>query len=168
MEIRENNDMDGEKEMKIYEVGYHIIPLIAEDNIPAEVGNIKGFIESKGGLFISEDFPKFRQLAYALSKSVDGHKHNFDQAYFGWVKFEIDPEALPDIKKFLDNDRNILRYLLIETVRENTMSFIKPSTFRKDGERAEEGHEEKEKEKVEITKEDEEKISKSIDELVGE
>ncbi|HVS80013.1 MAG TPA: 30S ribosomal protein S6 [Candidatus Paceibacterota bacterium] len=151
-----------EKVLKVYEVGYHLVPSVPEEQVPAEVGAIKEFIEGQGGLFISDEFPKMRQLAYAIPKVVDGRKQNFEEAYFGWVKFEAPSEAAPAIQKALDSNPHVLRSLLIETVRENTMSVAKPA-FKKDDEKNSASGEEKE-----ITKEDEERISKSIDELVAE
>jgi ribosomal protein S6 len=152
-----------EAAMKIYEVGYHLVPVLAEEQLPAEVGALKGAIEAKGGLFISEEFPKLKPLAYDIPKVVDGKKHNFAEAYFGWVKFEVSPSVVAEIQKSLDSNPHVLRSLLIETVRENTMSFIKPA-YKKDDEEKGDSPEAKE----EITQEDEEKIAKSIDDLVKE
>ena len=170
MENTENTEQvashQNEKEeavMKIYEIGYHIVPAVAEEQLPAEVGNLKGLIESKGGLFISEEFPKLRPLAYAIPKVVDGRKQNFTEAYFGWVKFEATPEAIGGINSSFQSNPHILRHLLIETVRENTMSFVRPATFKKDEEGTVDAPAAP---REEITKEDEERISKSIDELV--
>lgn len=157
------NEKD-EAAIRIYEVGYHILPIISEENLPAEVGNIKGMIEGHGAMFISEEFPKLRPLAYALSKSVEGKRQDFDQAYFGWVKFEIDPEKALEIKKALDANKSVLRHIFIETVRESTMSFIRTAPYRKDEDRPEGEPEVKE----ELTAEDEEKVNQAIDDLVKE
>ena len=167
----ENEDIREEAEdkaVRIYEIGYHILPTVSEEELPGEVGNVKELVESNGGLFISEDFPKLRQLAYSISKNIDGRKQDFDKAYFGWVKFEIDPEKIATIKKGLEGNKNILRFLIIETVRENTMSYLKPPTVRKDEEDLATPAEERVEKREEITAEDEERISKSIDELVKE
>ena len=162
MEITETSEKKDESSLKIYEIGYHLVPLLAEEQLPAEVGNLKGSIESKGGLFISEEFPKLRPLAYEIPMTVDGKKHHFEQAYFGWVKFEVSPDSINDINRAFEKNAHILRHILIETVRESTMSFIKPA-YKKDEDK--EGEVEV---KEVITKEDEEKISQSIDSLIAE
>jgi ribosomal protein S6 len=162
MEITEATENKDESALKVYEVGYHLLPLLAEEQLPAEVGNLKGAIESKGGLFISEEFPKLRPLAYEISKTVEGKKHHFEQAYFGWVKFEVSPESIGEINNAFKKNTHVLRHILIETVRESTMSFIKPA-YKKDEDK--EGEPEP---KEVITKEDEEKISQSIDSLIAE
>jgi ribosomal protein S6 len=105
---------------RVYELGYHIVSSVPEEKVPAEVDKIRSIIEKKGGTFIAEDFPKLRQLAYTMVKKIGSANHRFNEAHFGWIKFEIDPIALKDIKSALDSSDSILRYLLIETVRENT------------------------------------------------
>lgn len=117
--------MDENKEVgngRIYELGYLLVGSMAEADVPAKVGAIKGMIEAKGAQFISEEFPRQMTLAYEMSRSINNKKNWFTEGYFGWVKFEIEPamaEALlPELK--LDND--ILRFLLIKTVRENTIA----------------------------------------------
>ncbi len=45
----------------------------------------------------------------------------YDTAYFGWIKFEAAPEAALEIKKAMDANEKVLRYLLIKTARENTL-----------------------------------------------
>ena len=52
---------------------------------------------------------------------MGGAKRNFDIAYFGWIKFDPGEASVAKIKKFLDENENTLRFLLINTVRENTL-----------------------------------------------
>jgi ribosomal protein S6 len=105
----------------VYELGFHIVPLVAEEQLAAEVAGIKSMIEAHGGTFISEDFPKMRSLAYSITKKIDAKNHKFNTAYFGWVKFETTPAEAVKIKTELDANKNVLRFLLIKTVRENTL-----------------------------------------------
>lgn len=148
----------------IYEVGYHLLPTIDESNIPAQSLNIKSIIEEGGGAIISEEIPKMLILAYAISKDINSKKQEFDKAYFGWIKFEIEPSKIADIKNKIENTRNILRFLIIRTVRENTMHTPKIPMFKKDPSiNSEQEKGEKESEKPKAT---EAEIDKSIDELV--
>lgn len=119
--------MNTENNNKIYEVGYLLLPTLAEEKLTDEVAFIKSLIEKHGGAFISEGFPERRHLAYEMSKEIDIKKHRFNEGYFGWVKFEVGNESIAEIKKALDAHVNILRYLLINTVRENTLYVPKVS-----------------------------------------
>lgn len=150
-----------EKKMKIYEVGYLVLPSVPEEHIPAEVSKIKASIEKGGGVFITEDFPKLRPLAYTMRKNSGGRNLKHDSAYFGWVKFEASSGEIAEIKAEITKNENILRFMIVETVRENTM-FVPRMTFRKTEETGKEGTE---KEEVKMT---EEEMEKTIENLVVE
>lgn len=120
-EEKENKKGKEEGGLHAYEVGYHIAPAVSAENLPSEVENIKNFLTKEGVAVISEEFPKIRELAYSISKAIGGAKRNFDTAYFGWIKFDAGEVPIARIKKFFDENENILRFLLINTVRENTL-----------------------------------------------
>ncbi len=107
-------------EVAVYELGYHILSSITDENLPAEVGKIKAIVEKKGGIFISEEFPVTTRLTYTMERNFGGKKEKYDTAYFGWVKFEVLSSEINDIKNELDANENLLRLLIINTVRENT------------------------------------------------
>ena len=124
MEKKAEKENKQEKEgnnLQVYEVGYHIVSDVSIENLPNEVENIKNFLVKEGASIISEEFPKMRELAYSIKKTVGGVKRNFDTAYFGWIKFDTGEAPVAKIKKFLDENENILRFLLIKTIRENTL-----------------------------------------------
>jgi ribosomal protein S6 len=107
---------------KIYEVGYHIISSVSEENIPGEVEKIKAYLAKEKAVIISEEAPKLRPLAYSIKKAFGGTYKVFDKAYFGFIKFEL-PEGA-DIKTIdlgMKNNESVLRHIVIKTVRENTM-----------------------------------------------
>jgi ribosomal protein S6 len=62
------------------------------------------------------------ELAYEMSRSILNKKQKFSYGYFGWVKFDCDTEQANIIKESLDKNEKLIRYLMIKTVRENTMS----------------------------------------------
>jgi len=109
------------EDVKVYEISFHIAPIVGEDNIAREVGEIKGLLEKIKATIISEDFPRLRVLAYPLSKMIDGTKKTFKEAYFGWIKFESEGVSVASLNKEVEKMSNILRYLLIKTDKENTM-----------------------------------------------
>ena len=121
--MSENEIIEG-KESKggVYEVGYIMVPTIAEENLGAEVTEFKDTLTKEGAVFISEEYPKMLELAYEMSRSINNKKQKFSYGYFGWVKFECTTVQAKVIKDMLDKNEKLVRYLLIKTVRESTMS----------------------------------------------
>lgn len=109
-----------EKGQKIYEIGYLLSPLIAEEKLDEEISVLRKLIEEKGGFIISEGRPKSQKLAYPIKK--------FETAYFGWFKFSSDSETISEIKNSFEKSplgEKIIRFLLIETKKE-TIAPISP------------------------------------------
>jgi len=100
-----------EKEIKMYEIGYLLNPFIAEEKKDDEVVAIRSAIEGAKGLITDEGRPKMQKLAYEIKKPRTG---KFEDAYFGWIKFVSEPEIIIEIKKSLDKNTNIIRFLTIE------------------------------------------------------
>jgi len=155
---------------QVYELGYHIVSTVAEENLPKEVETLKAIILKDGGSLVSEGEPKLINLAYSMTKSVADIKKTFNTAYFGWLKFETKSELMPMIKKAVDQNPHVLRYLLIKTVRENTLYVPKLNVRAVNKEEA--PVKAKKAIKTEETKvssrKDLEDIDKSIEELVAE
>ena len=157
--------MENEVDTKsgVYEVGYIMIPTIAEENLGAEVTELKDSLTKCGAVFISEEYPRSLELAYEMSRSINNKKQKFSNGYFGWVKFECTTTEAKVIKDLLDKDEKLVRYLFIKTVRENTIS-PKRSYGKQDGSKRKVGQ--KKEENAEQI--DEEVIDKEIDALVLE
>jgi len=149
----------------IYEVGFHILPTVAEEKLPELVLKIKDSITQNGGEIISEDFPKMRVLAYDIKKRIETKYSTFNKAYFGWVKFETLPASIEKIQKEMEINPDILRFIIVKTVRENTMHSPKFPMVAKGVGVVEETKvaDVLPTEKVEVS---EEEIDKSIDELL--
>ena len=56
--------------VKVYELGYHLIPTLAEEEVPQYVNKIKDALDSYGAIVISEEMPKRIELAYTMHPSV--------------------------------------------------------------------------------------------------
>ncbi len=106
---------------RVYELGFHFVPTLSEDEVAVQFSHLKSLIEKKGGTFITEETPRMIDLAYEISKTVKAQKKRYTSAYFGWVKFEINPEEVVAIEKDAKAFEPILRFILISTVRENTL-----------------------------------------------
>ena len=159
VEVEENGD---EKEVRlgVYEVGYLMLPSIPEENLGGEVTLLKDMFLENGAVFISDEYPKLIELAYAMARSINNKKQKFSYGYFGWVKFECNTDQAKIIKGILDKNEKLVRFLLIKTVRENTMS-VKRSYSRQDGNKRRFTPKTEEVEKI-----NEETIDKEIDALV--
>ncbi len=149
-------------DFQVYELGYHLLPTVSEDNLSSEISNIHSVLSNNGASVISEGIPSMRQLAYDISKKIDAKNLNFSKAYFGWIKFEMEKVNLENLNKEIKLLKNILRFIIVKTVKENTMSVLKAPVFKKE-EVSDSKNITEQTEKIEIS---EEEIDKSIDELV--
>jgi ribosomal protein S6 len=116
-------DEDGEEtagKVKFYEVGYVLLPSIAKEKVMEQVAVITNALAKAGAKVVANGDPELTPLAYIMIKKIHGINHRFDDGYFGWVKFELAAGAIASVKKALDADESILRYLLKITVKENT------------------------------------------------
>ena len=152
----------GKMEDRVYEVGYILLPTFASEEVSSLSVNLKDIIVSFGGEFISDEMPKMIPLAYNMVKVISNVNHKFNTGYFGWIKFFMHPEKVPELKKKLDLDPNIVRFLILKTVKENTLAlrrFVgRDSAYRRPSKKSEN------EEAVPINKEE---IDKEIDAMVA-
>jgi ribosomal protein S6 len=111
------------KEAQVYELGYLILPSVAEDNLPNVVDSIKGIIKKVGGEEIASEDPIKIDLAYTMSKTVGARKYIVNDAYIGWVKFESTPSATIEVAEAMKMQEEVLRHLLVKAPRETTFTF---------------------------------------------
>lgn len=127
------NDMQKEdSNSKVYELGYLLVPDISPEDVPVNYGNLKELISSLGGEIIADEMPKMLNLAYTMQKVTSNVRSKFKNAYFGWVKFVVNAEQVLELKKILDLDPNIIRFLILKTVKENTVAtkrFVRGGTY---------------------------------------
>ena len=121
--MQENeNEVEKNANERVYELGYLLVPTISEEDLPAKIGDLKELVSSLGGIHISDENPKIIPLSYSMAKVVANVRHKFNTAYFGWVKFTMDSDKVLELKKRLDLDSNIIRFLILKTVKENTIA----------------------------------------------
>lgn len=111
------------KERGVYELGYLILPSIAEENLSDVVNAIKGIIKKSGGEEIGSEDPLKFELAYTMSKTIGARKYVVDDAYLGWVKFECEADCIAPISEAVKNLDEVLRFLLVKAPRETSFTF---------------------------------------------
>lgn len=106
---------------RVYEISF-IFDNKLDEGAALEKGNaIKQSIATLGGSFISEEAPYMRELAYEMTRVQNNVNVRFNDGYFGWIKFEMSGDKVKEFEKALKLDEEIVRYLVVKTVRENTV-----------------------------------------------
>jgi ribosomal protein S6 len=146
----------------IYEIGYHLVPTLAEDAVAGEVAKIRAMLGDAE--IITDEAPKKMTLSYIIERPGAGRREKYGEAYFGFIKFAIDKEHINDIETKLRAMREVLRYLLVQTVREEVAPARRAvfTSDRLEGETLKKPVAEPEK-PVEVS---EEELDKSIDAIV--
>ena len=103
----------------IYEIGFHVVPSADEATITNVAKDVRAAIEKGDAEIITEGAPSRMRLAYTIERATAGHHEKFDEAYFGFIKFATERENIPALEAFLRGNSSILRFLLVETVRED-------------------------------------------------
>jgi ribosomal protein S6 len=104
-----NND-----EVRLYELGINLVSTL-EDQVKVEFEGIKTIIKNHGGEIVSESAPVTIPLAYTMVKNIDSRNIKYNNASFGWVKFNVTPDQIELIKEELDLNNEILRYVVLKT-----------------------------------------------------
>ena len=110
-----------EREVKVYEIGYLIVPSIPAEKVAEQISAIKDVLAKHKAELIADESASLRPLAYTMIKKIGTVNRRFDSAYFGWIKFEAAPVEVRLIEKEVKEIDSILRLLLISTVREHAL-----------------------------------------------
>ncbi len=144
----------------VYEISYILLPNISNDDVSKEVTGLQEQVASLGGQVISFENPILIDLAYPMVKVTTSSRVKCQKGYFGYIKFEMDTLNVSEIKKYSENNPSIVRFLIIKTVKENTLLNGKMVLKKEDKVVKED------KEVVEDVAIDEVALDKSIDNLV--
>jgi len=128
------NEMIQGGNAQVYELGYLLVPSIKEEDVPINYGNLKELVSSFGGEIVTDEMPKMINLAYSMNKVTSNVRAKFNTAYFGWIKFTMDSQKVLELKKRLDLDANFIRFLILKTVKENTIAakrFVRGETYKR-------------------------------------
>lgn len=161
--MQTENIKEKEDKMTVYEVSYLLLPSLAPEQVPGKAASLKETLTKLGGAVISDEDPVLIDLAYPMTKVVLTVRHKESKGYFGWIKFEMTSDGMEAVKRAFDEHPEILRYLIIKTVRENTLLNGKMKFQKEDKRRDEEPVDALPAEADAVVPEE---LDKSIDDLV--
>ncbi len=128
--VVEMNETADAVALRIYEVGYHINPDTKEEDLDKVVTTLREAIKAARGSFIAEGAPSLMKLAYPISLREGEKSVEYDRGYFGWIKFEAPIAAAQAIEAFLKQNKGFFRFLVFQTVREDTRAKMKAPQLR--------------------------------------
>lgn len=156
---------------KLYELGFHLVPTLSEEEVQEEFNGIKEAITKNGGSIKSESGPVLINLQYTMVKNVDSVNHKYETANFAWVKFNAEPEVIEKINDYLDLHATVLRSLLIKTLEGANVS-AQDLALLVNGDQESKPKDEEKKEDEEVAEEveeasiDEKAVDEAIDGLI--
>lgn len=106
-----------ERELAAYEIAYHVLPTVAEGEVDSVTAELKNFITTAGGQIFDEEAAERFELAYEIEKYLEGRYRNFGSAYFGWVRFRLEPQALASVVEAVEEHKSVLRSLTIRLTK---------------------------------------------------
>ncbi len=103
----------------LYEIGFHVVPTVDEAKLAEVMADLRSEIVKAGGEIISGAEPVKMTLSYVIERAATGKREKYPEAYFGWVRFVVeDRGGIQALENFLQNKKEILRFLFIKTVHE--------------------------------------------------
>lgn len=118
-------------ERNSYEFAFHILPTVAEGEVPGVLEMIKAHITNAEGELFDEELPERIDLMYPIVKAIEGKNRKFTSAYFGWVRFKLMSEKLEHLMGELESEGAILRHLTIKLTKTEEANPFKYHEHRK-------------------------------------
>ncbi|MEK9176960.1 MAG: 30S ribosomal protein S6 [Patescibacteria group bacterium] len=128
-----DTDENDAPQTAVYEIGYHLLPTIAEEDLAKAVSALTDALKAENAEFVGERFPSKVQLAYPITKRVNDKRTPFENAYFGWIAFSVPKSLIANLKRFLDANPSVLRYLIVKTSREAVTAAMTGATVTPSG-----------------------------------
>jgi ribosomal protein S6 len=125
----DDTEADDEPLLSVYEIGYHVLPTLSEEGALQAASALAELLTKNGAEAVGDHAPTRTPLAYTITKRIGGKVLRFDEAYFGWVAFEMPRGALARVKEALDANPSILRYLIITTSRDAVAASLAGNTI---------------------------------------
>lgn len=106
---------------RVYEISFIFDNKLDESTALGKAEQLKQSIATLGGSFISEEAPYMRELAYEMIRVQNNQNVRFNEGYFGWIKFDLAADKVKDFEKAIKLDEQVVRYIIVTTVRDNTV-----------------------------------------------
>ena len=106
-------------ERPVYEIGFHVVPTQGEAGAARVLDEIRSELSKASAAVIAEQVPQKMTLMYTIERASTGKREKFSDSYFGFIKFSMEREHIRVLEDMLRASRDILRYLLIETERDD-------------------------------------------------
>ena len=116
-DLSEEN-IENEGDVKLYELGIHLVPTLSEEAAVAKFAEIIAKIEKIGGAIKSSKNPETRPLAYEISKSGGGKKEKYETSFFGFTIFEMKREEITAFQKWVNIMPEMLRSIVVEVPKD--------------------------------------------------
>ena len=126
---------DAQGNREIYELGFLVLPSISEEDASRVLDSLRKIIVKAGATEISAEAPLKQKLSYSMSKTIGASKYLVDEAYIGWIKFELEPSRINVVKSEAEKLEEILRLLIIRAPRETHFTFAKARARAEEGQR---------------------------------
>ncbi len=116
-EMREEEIDADHAETRVYELGFHVDPELAQEEAKKVFQAMRDLIEGAGTV-VAEGVPEKIQLAYTVSRMELGGRHDFDGSYFCWIAYEADGAGHEKVAAAARAETRIFRFLDIRTTKE--------------------------------------------------
>ncbi len=110
-------ELDGESEVRIYELGFHLDPELPTEGIKKAYEAVRDIISANGTL-VAEGEPQMIQLAYTISRQETAGRRDFNSAYFSWIAYEATPEAHAEVVAAASANKSFVRFIDLVTTKE--------------------------------------------------
>lgn len=104
-------------EARVYELGFHLDPGLASEEVKSAYQEMRSLIEGKGEI-VAEGAPEKVALAYTISRAATAGRRDFDSSYFAWIAYEAAVAAHGEIVTAAGTDMRIIRFIDLVTDKE--------------------------------------------------
>jgi ribosomal protein S6 len=111
-----------EKDMKLYEYSFHLVPKMSAENAVSAFTDIKNQITATGAIIKNESAPVLLNLVYSMDHTVESVRSKYNQAHFAWVVFEATGNQINVLKEEIKHRNDVVRDLLITTKNESPIT----------------------------------------------
>jgi ribosomal protein S6 len=114
----------------VYEIGFHVVPTVGDEGVSGVVESVRKALGDAE--IIAEGFPQKMALAYQVERATQGKREKYTESYFGHIKFAMEREGIVAFTEAVRALQPVLRFLIIETVREDAAQAPRRAVFSSD------------------------------------